>query len=356
MLAALLTSTAAYASDLDDPFPLRNQLPFNLLLLNQTPVTARLLPPGQVRLALTLTYENTQAASDGLVRLFQADNFATYGGRVTLPVLETVAAGEPGRSAFILDGETLRATFGLRVGLTSRVEAGLEIPVLLQSGGFLDSIIDGYHDRFNFPDGGRSAFARNQYVAGYVGDGEAFFLAGAPSGPGLGDIVISARASVLGETRRRPAVAAGVTGKLPTGSAARLRGSGSFDYAGSIQASKGIGRSTLHAGFLETVVGDWEIAPKIPLRNTRSLFATYVFSATARTSLIAQTLRSSSPFPFRTGSDLGRVAWELAAGFRHRLPKEVDFECALIENIDRNQNTPDIGVFFGLSRGIKLRR
>jgi hypothetical protein len=340
----------APAGEIDDPFPLRNQLPFNLMFLDQTPRAARLLPPRQLGIALHLSYESTLAATDDLVELFRQDDFATFDGRVTRPNLESVAAGTPGGTAFVLDGETLRAALDLRLGLARRLEAGLEIPLLSHSGGFLDSLIEGYHERLDLPDGGRPAFARDRFRAGYVGDGESIFFDHAPGGVRLGDLVISVRGALLAGKGRWPGVTGTLSLKLPTGDADRLHGSGSADYAASIQLTRRIARSTLHAGYAHTFIGDWEIAPSLPLRDSRSLFAACAFPAGGSTTLAIQVLRSSGPFPHREGGDLGRTAQEIVVGLRHRLPGGSLLEWGIIENLSRDSNTPDIGAFLGISR------
>ncbi len=333
---------------MDDPFALRSQLPFGLLFLDQTPESALLLPPRQASFTVHVAYESTMVATDDLVQLFQQDDFATYEGKVTLPILRTVASGTPGRTAFVMDGETLRTSINLRVGVARHFEVGVEIPLLSHHAGFLDSVIDVYHDRFNLPDGGRAGFADDRFSAAYVGDGQTLFFDRSP-GTGLGDIVLSGRVALLRAGGRRPAIAATLSAKVPTGDADRLRGSGAADYGASLQISRSFGRSTLHAGLGYAVPGDWELAPGLPLKDPRSQYGTYVFTVTRDTSFVLQTLRTRNPFPHRTGSDLGRVSWEVAIGLRHRLPRGLFLEWALVENVDPLYNAPDVGAFFAVA-------
>jgi len=51
----------------------------------------------------------------------------------------------------------------------------------------------------------------------------------------------------------------------------------------------------------------------------------------------------------RSGNDLGKVAMEMSAGFRHRLPRGFELEWSFIENLEPFYNTPDIGTFVGLN-------
>lgn len=348
--AALIVWPAeARAGEPDDPFPVRSQLPFGLLFLDQTPRSARIVAARRLRLDLHSAYENTFAATDRLVTLFRQDQGNQYHGRVTLPILETAAAGTPAGTGFVLDGEVLRSVVDVAFGIGPRFEAGAEIPLLLHTSGFLDPAIDGYHAGLGLPDGGRTAFAKNRYVVGYVGDGREYFSDHPAGGVGLGDIVIYGRGALARDHFGWPDVALGVSVKLPSGDPRRLDGSGRADYGASLQVSGRIGRSSLHGGYEVTRVGGWSLAPGVRLVSPRSQFGAYGFAVTSRSTVVVQILRSSGPFRFRSGSDLGRVALEIAAGLRYHVPRGFFLEWAVLENLDPYYNTPDVGTFLGLS-------
>jgi len=114
-----------------------------------------------------------------------------------------------------------------------------------------------------------------------------------------------------------------------------------------VQVSKGLGRSFLHGGFAHSVIGEWALAPNLPLRAARSLSATYGFSITPDAALIVQILRSRGPLPLRLGGDLGRASMEIAIGVRHHRPSMGgEITWAIIENLTPLHNTPDVGLFF----------
>src|SRR5256885_1824092 len=137
---ALLLPGLAFASGLDDPFPIRDPFPFKLLFLDQPPAGAALQAPLRARFSIGSCYVNTMVATDDLVQLYNRN--PSYGGIVTLGVLQMVANAQPSRTAFIFDGETLRTTLQARVGIAPRLELGVDVPFLMQSGGFMDPIID----------------------------------------------------------------------------------------------------------------------------------------------------------------------------------------------------------------------
>jgi hypothetical protein len=349
-LLAVVSLPAAAGAALDHPFPKRNQLPLNMLFLDQIPRSARLLDHGEARFSVTLGHENTLVADHMLHTLYAEDQFATLGGIVTEPILAGVAAGSEGGTSYFIDGETTRLALEAAVGFGRRLEFGAEIPLLMHSEGWMDGTIDRYHERFGLTDGGRSSFARYRFASGYVGDGEAVFVDGPPEGAGIGDIVLSARTALIEAVPgRRPALSAGAGLKLATGDAARLEGSGHSDYAIGLQLSHWFGRSTVHLGYARTFVGGWALAPGLPLEDPRSLSGSYVFAWTPRRMVIAQALRSSGAFPFRGGGDLGSTAMEMVAGMRHLLASGPAVEWGLVENLSNDQNTTDVGLFLGLT-------
>jgi hypothetical protein len=343
---AILLPGLAFAADLDDPFPIRDPFPFRLLFLDSAPVSATLQPPLRARLSINTSYVNTMVATDDLVKLYTRDS--SFGGIVTLGVLQAVANAQPSRTAYILDGESLRTTLQARVGILPRLEVVADVPFVSLTSGFMDAYIDDFHREFNLPDGGRPAFAQDKFRAGYVGDGAVVYFDEAPGGLRLGDIVLSATTALQAERSRAPAISFTLSGKLPTGDYHVLGGSGSFDYGAALRASKRWGRSTAHAALSFNSVGTWRLAPSLPLHNSRTLSGTYAYSITPRTCLILQALRTSGPFPFRSGNDLGKVAMEIAAGFRHRTKPGIEVEWSFIENVDPFYNTPDIGVYLGI--------
>ena len=181
---ALLLPGLAFSSGLDDPLPIRDPFPFKLLFLDQPPSAAALQPPLGARFSINSSYVNTMVATNDLVELYNRD--PSYRGIVTLGVLQMMANAQPSRTAFIFDGETMRTTLQARVGIAQRFELGVDAPFLSQYRGFMDPLIDEFHQRFGLPDGGRTGFAHNQFRAGYIGDGVTEYSDEAPDGLRLG--------------------------------------------------------------------------------------------------------------------------------------------------------------------------
>jgi hypothetical protein len=149
--------------------------------------------------------------------------------------VSNTAAGEN----ILLDGESLRVNLRGRYGLASGLEIGVEIPFLVQGGGFLDDFIIGYHNTFGFPQGGRDAAPRNRLLYLYSKNNVEKLRLDS-SGSGLGDISFQGGWQLYrGQGDSPGAVSVRAELKLPTGDSDRLQGSGSTDLALWLSAGKG---------------------------------------------------------------------------------------------------------------------
>lgn len=130
-----------------------------------------------------------------------------------------------------LDGETYRATFSFRYGVSERIELGLDIPYVRHVGGVFDVFIDFWHNSFDLPDGGRDKAPRNRLLYAYRRHGRTEVLVDDDTA-GLGDVTLSAAWRLY---RDKPhatrSLSLRLNLKLPTGSHRNLRGSGSTDVA-----------------------------------------------------------------------------------------------------------------------------
>jgi hypothetical protein len=131
-----------------------------------------------------------------------------------------------GEEQLILDGETWRASLLYKRGIGERWTVGVEVPLIRQSGGVLDDVIDGWHAFFNLPEGNRNRLPEDRLDFRYSDRNvNAFTIDGSSSG--LGDTQVSFGREIGGDSRSflRAIV------KLPTGDGAALAGSGATDVA-----------------------------------------------------------------------------------------------------------------------------
>jgi hypothetical protein len=336
---------------LDDPFALRGQYPLALPFLDLTPRSAFLLADGETRLSVNLAYESTMTMSADLDSFYKSGK-GPADGRVTQPILTQVAAASRSGHAYYVDGETLRATLEGAVGVGTRCELGLTLPLVWHTTGFMDSPIERWHSFWGFGDGGRPDFARDQYVVGYDDRGHTVFLGDPPGGVRPGDLVLSARVALLRTAGGAAALSATAEVKAPTGDPDRFDGSGSWDEGIGLLAGWRLGRSSLHFGAQASWLGSWTIDDAPAVGHRFALFGGYAFGFSPRLSFVGQILSGHGPFPGRDGGDLGDPTIEIAFGLRHAGSGKNVFDWALLENLTSRLNTPDFGLYLGWARRI----
>lgn len=134
------------------------------------------------------------------------------------------------REEIELDGETYMLTLSARYGLMPRWEVGVELPYLVQGGGFLDSFIIDWHSAFSLPQGGRESAPKDRIGYSYSKDGIQK-LKMDHAGSGIGDMSLTSGYGLYefrdDKSHDRLVVKAAL--KLPTGDSSYLRGSGGTD-------------------------------------------------------------------------------------------------------------------------------
>jgi hypothetical protein len=230
LLAAL--SPTAFAMEIL-PFQTANQSPLIRIFGLPAIGAASVIPDGRI---------------EGTLSLDASNNFAPG-----------FAAGE----SVMLDGETYRFALAARYGIAPGFELGLTIPLLTNSGGFLDGFIEGFHDFFGFTQGARKSYPKDRLRYEYTRAGVDQVLVNEGS-TGIGDIRLSGAWQVYSAGRENPRqVALHGSIKLPTGNSHRLFGSGSTDFALWATASDDyrlpIGHLTLYAAGGGLVMTDGDV-------------------------------------------------------------------------------------------------
>jgi hypothetical protein len=128
-----------------------------------------------------------------------------------------------GGDTLILDGETTRVNMFYSHPLGERWAVSAELPMIQQSGGILDDLIDGWHSAFGMPDGGRNNRPEGELLFVMAHNGQPFYRLD-DGARGLGDLQLSIARRLAGE---RFVARAAV--KIPTGRDGILAGSGSRD-------------------------------------------------------------------------------------------------------------------------------
>ena len=216
-LPAACSSLPGHADDprgiVRGPIPSRTLEPVKLTYLAFRPRRAATLPEGETQLAVLSSYANIFERAD------------------------------QGGDSVQFDGEIWRTSFHLRRALGPSADVEVELPVVYATSGFLDLIIEDFHDFFGFANGGRSDHPPFEYEMVAENNGtEAYHLEG--NQVGIGDIPIVMTFAIQEESATRPGLALRAGFELPTGSESDGFGNGEVDYGLGFLAERSFGRWT----------------------------------------------------------------------------------------------------------------
>ena len=274
--------------------------------------------------------------SDG--RLTDAADLAA-----TLSISNTLNVENRPQESLLVDGESHTLRLSYQDALYQSWRFRFTVPLINDSGGFLDSSIDHWHRWFGFNPGNRPFYPQNQLVYSYSGRGSVDLSQPQTS---LGDISGEFGWYPIDDAQRTISLWGGL--EAPTGSVAKLTGDGAWD--GAVWAH-GAERWP-----------QWQLAAELGLSQP---FGDEIFAGAAhRTSLFARfaaTRAVSSAWSLRAQLDgqTGRVedsnirllgpSLQLSVGAIRRLGEAWRIEFGFAEDAAVN-TAPDITFFLGVRR------
>ena len=127
-----------------------------------------------------------------------------------------------------LDYEAYRFNLSYQHGIDKNWNIKFDLPIIYQSGGFLDSAIDNWHDFFGLPRANRPFVENNQYDINYTFQGQALTNPNKGSTT-LGDLQIAAAHSLIENDSTTMSMWTSL--KLPTGDKNKLSSNGAIDIS-----------------------------------------------------------------------------------------------------------------------------
>jgi hypothetical protein len=262
----------------------------------------------------------------------------------------TSNAIEEGSSAgerVMLSGETYRTSIALTYGLSERLTAGLEVPLVAHSPGMLDGLIRDWHALFGLSNERREAvedYALNYSYA--AGDELQFALV--ERGRGLGDLRLSLDWQLQPTRADERSLVLRSSVKLPTGSSAALRGSGSTDLSLQLLATDLRTLAPWGTALSWMVGGLWlgEAEVLDALRRDLVAVGSIGISRTFWRRLVARLqLDGHSAFYDTSLRPLGSGSVQLSFGGSIELARG-RIDLAMVENLSTDA-TPDLGIHVG---------
>lgn len=210
------------------PFPQKNQHPLTLTTLYFQPDTTDVLAAGKSKVISQYCFSTIYTSE------------------------------EAGGWQYIFDMEIHSFNFTWQYGLGSGWETKIELPLILFSQGFLDDFLINYHRFLALNDYGRPAAPRNSFQ--YVFKG--------PSGPNLvspevnvlslGDIALFLKKKLYEKGKFGESAALQIGVKVPTGSAKKATGSGSYDYGIQLLWQKPLNSGQINFGLGRVFLGTYQ--------------------------------------------------------------------------------------------------
>ena len=274
--------------------------------------------------------------------------------QLALDVANNFASRDTGREKILLDGESDRLTLALRHGIAKNLEIGMDLPLIGYNGGIFDRLIEGWHRFFGLPRGNRTNARRDRLLFSYDREDQQRLRLD-HANFGIGDIRLAGGWQLYHDESSNPlAVALRASLKLPTGSSARLHGSGSTDVALWLTGSDDypLPGSWGHLG-LFMAAGGMALTKGEVLRDQQQHLAGFGslgfgWSPEERIALKAQ---FSSHTPFYKGSDLTQLsqpAVQLLIGGTYAFASGTALDIAVSEDITVAAS-PDVALHLGLS-------
>jgi hypothetical protein len=251
---------------------------------------------------------------------------------------------DPTVRRFLVDGEHQTTAFELRRGLVRGLDAGVRVPVMWRGAGFMDGIIDVFHESTGTMDNIRHAFDNDRFrIEGQDREGNPFSW-NDERGVGLGPIEVDARLA-LG-CCAGGSLALAVRASLPTGSGP-YRFRGGVDVGAQLLYTRCLApRWRLHAGVGVVRHGDLDLQGLRYERWRPSGFAAIELRLTRRILAILQTtwtgglIENVDQYPALHAYVDGGIVVEVTP--------RMSVELLMRENLTDQQSTTDVSFLLGL--------
>lgn len=249
--------------------------------------------------------------------------------------------------AVVLDGESYLTNLLFRYGASQQLVVGVDIPHIADHTGFLDGVIEDWHDVMDLSNGNRQG-SNNRLRFIYTRDQIDLYEIDENS-QGIGDIRLSAAYQLRSSVQSGLVLRTNL--KLPTGNSDRLRGSDATDVSLDLSLYQELllwGESVAvssHGGVL--ILGDGDVLPDLQEELVLYGGAGLSWKTSGNLYLVTQVNGHSRYFDSEL-DELGTPSLQWVIGGRYHWPnKNLDLGMALVQDVF-SDTTPDVTFHFNL--------
>lgn len=324
----------------------RDLTPFGFLRLDMRPAHAVTIEPGSWALETELGYQNTWALSSN-VEAYLVGLEPT--GRRELGPAEAQAIRDLPGENYLVDLEFAALDLILHYKFSRHWTGYLIANAISYQGGFLDGIIENFHDTFGFDSFGRPAASRDDVNVIFDLKSTQLEAFEAPTDGGFTDPSIGLR--YTGLSLPAPwAMTFETAVKIPVAGRREFLSTGKTDYGAQASIQRFGDHHALYlnvsavyfAGAAQPADQESQIVPTVVLG--------YEHKLTPTTNVNLQGYISPSVYT-REQTDLDELLstkYQLSVGIRHRMDRLL-LSFGFTENLQNVNNTPDIGFQLGLA-------
>ena len=342
-----LAVTPAAAADLYGMLPARDLSPFGFLRLDMRPTHAALPETGRWSFGTEFATQNTWAMSPE-VQAYLTDLESS--GRRPLGEADLAAIRDLPGENYLIDLESTVVDMTLNYRFSTHLSGYLITSAVSYDRGYLDSAVENFHDAFSLTSYGRPAIARNGTNLIYDLESSSYASLGrSPSSGGVLDPTIGLRYSGI-PLGRSWSLSLDAAVKLAVAGERELLSTGKSDFGLQAAAQWRGNRQAFYANASAVYYSGGEFMVETRQQIVPTIVLGYEYALTPNTNLNVQGYASTSVYSRKdTGlEDLLANKYQLTAGFRHRRD-DLLISFGITENLQNMNNTPDIGLQFGLS-------
>ena len=324
----------------------RDLTPFGFLRLDLRPAYAVAIEPGSFAVEAELDFQNTWALTPAVERYLIA--LEPEDRRDLGPADVAAIQALPGEN-YLVDMESAQLDVTLHYKFTETLAGYLTASAVSYHGGFMDGLIEEFHDVFGFSSFGRPAVSQNDVNVIYDLDAMQLAFFDAPTDGGLTDPVVGLRWSGLPMSGKWQ-VTFEAAAKIAVDGQRDFLSTGRSDYG--VQAS--FQRFSEHHAWYVDVAAVKYSGAGAPVPQESRIVPTVILGwerrLSDRTNFNLQAYASESVYTHET-TDLDELLerkYQLSLGLRHRI-RNMLLTFAVTENIQNFSNTPDIGFHLGLA-------